>query len=404
LQAKHYEAIFLNIYYNKEFLQMEVLLTNSIGIIIEKESIDLRDGFYYLKKNLEYTKSKYDKLPITPKKIKKITSIFDPFKKYKPSLSRQINANNVTNAWLKCYEILCKYNIFYLLGKEIVHFDNASLPGSFILAAHHYANTNYNGKYTWRASSLIDENALQDTYNLYKNYPKNWEMNDHNGDITNINVIKSIIKNNKSKINLYTSDLGFDVSHAYNKQEIFHMKANASQVLIAINILKPNGCCIIKHYTYFETFTQSYLLLFSKLFEKCYIYKPITSKKLNSEVYIVGINYQPTYYKTYLNKHLYNSIKNDTFLSFIRTEHMRSFRDFIYPSTYKIYNTQITHINKTITIIDYIVRNNISTRKFAKYIRLLIKYDTHTAINAFINIIKYIKPIQNERKLIFSVH
>ena len=65
-------------------------------------------------------------------------------------------------------------------------------------------------------------------------------------------------------------------------------------MLFILYNLKNGGNCVIKHYTFFEKYTLVYLMLFSKLFKECYIYKPFSSKSLNSEVYIVGLGFNDT--------------------------------------------------------------------------------------------------------------
>ena len=104
------------------------------------------------------------------------------------------NTYNVSNAWLKCYELLSYYNIIPNEVKEsYVHFGNAEFPGSFICASHHYiaTKTNWLNKYIWKGSSLVEinelnEQPLADEYALWKNYTDNWLMNKiHSGDVLN---------------------------------------------------------------------------------------------------------------------------------------------------------------------------------------------------------------------------
>jgi hypothetical protein len=173
---------------------------------------------------------------------------------------------------------------------DIRHFDNASLPGSFVLAIHHYVKTLYpTSTYEWAASSYIGAgDHLCDDYKLFENYPEHWTMSEtNNGDITDVRNIDDIIATSQ-KFNLFTSDLGFDASGDYNNQERLHMVANVGQMLLCINLLEDGGNCVIKHYTTFELFTLSYLMVFAQLFDECYIYKPLSSKRTNSEVYVVG--------------------------------------------------------------------------------------------------------------------
>ena len=168
-----------------------ITLTNSIefkNIRNRRVSPELKNSatvkrLLSLQSQLKWGKSKLDKHVdiISADKFSKISSIFDPFKREKYNIEKKIGNYGVTNAWIKCYEILEKFHILdglISLGEnEITHFDNASLPGSFLLSTHHYIKTMYSEyDYSWKASSLIDDSKthLGDSYDLYKNYSENW--------------------------------------------------------------------------------------------------------------------------------------------------------------------------------------------------------------------------------------
>ena len=217
--------------------------------------------------------------------INNVYRSFDPFKDEKAVVSAIVDMP-VTNAWLKCYELLVEFNI-----SGNVHFDNASFPGTFILCVRHYMR----GKpYDWYASSLLDvtENTispLADSYQLYKNNKDKWLMNDHNnGDV--LNLSNQLEWNSKlgGKIDLYTSDLGFDVSSDYSKEEVMHLPANIGQILSGLLTLKKGGSFITKQFTFFEKLTQDIMWLTSTFFDEFYVCKPMTSRSANSETYLVG--------------------------------------------------------------------------------------------------------------------
>jgi 23S rRNA U2552 (ribose-2'-O)-methylase RlmE/FtsJ len=295
---------------------MEILFTYSSNKVCDDENLKLKNKIELkntieLKNILNTAKNKLEvhKNKFGSKLLAKLLSAFDPFRHEKNTLSKYIENNNITVAWLKCYEIISKFNLIDIdkdKYSEFRHFDNASLPGSFILATHHFITTNYpNVVYNWNASSFIPDlnlsaetdnltenfgGLLGDTYELIKNYPQRWTMNkNNNGDTTNMNTMINL--SSFKKVNLFTSDLGFNVGDDFLNQESLHMKANLGQILMCLFLLKKGGNCIIKHYTCLEPLTLSYLSMFGKLFNKCYFYKPISSKQLNSEIYIVGVDF-----------------------------------------------------------------------------------------------------------------
>jgi 23S rRNA U2552 (ribose-2'-O)-methylase RlmE/FtsJ len=223
---------------------------------------------------------------------------FDPFKNERTLVAELGNTCNVSNAWLKCYEIL---NYFKLLPDQLhhadyVHFDNAAFPGSFILSTHHSIKTQkpWHEAYQWYGSSLLSANEqssapLEDKYHLYKNYPENWLMTEtNNGDVLVRGNQIDFCKRLGSKVDLYTSDLGFDVSADYNNQEALQAPANIGQILTGLLTLRKGGSFITKQYMMFEPITLSVMYLAASFFEEFYICKPATSREANSETYLVG--------------------------------------------------------------------------------------------------------------------
>lgn len=228
----------------------------------------------------------------------------DVFRNERKIIKKLINYSyDITKAWMKCYEIISELNLIQSTD-SFIHFDNAAFPGSFILATEHYIKTKTNIKnHSWFASSLLEdvkeskktkytlssEHALQDTYGLYKNYPDRWLMsNEFNGDVLKKANQLHICHMIGAKVDLYTSDLGFNIGDEYEAQEEKHTIYNAGQILSGLLTLKRGGHLVIKQYTFFETLTLNVLYILSTFFKQMYICKPQTSRDINSEVYIVG--------------------------------------------------------------------------------------------------------------------
>lgn len=249
-----------------------------------------------LKSKLNKSKDKLDDV-FKNYKQEKIWKNLDPFKQEKTIIATMGNTINVTNAWIKCYELLLYYDILpKTIDVPFVHFDNAAFPGSFIISTHHLVATqrDYLDLYDWHGSSLFekneqDEDPLEDKYLLYKYNPKRWLMSStNNGDVLLKSNQLDFNKQLGGKVDLYTSDLGFDVSNDYGNQENMQFKANVGQILSGLLTLKKGGSFITKQYTAFESRTVSLIYLVSTFFEEFYICKPVTSRKANSETYLVG--------------------------------------------------------------------------------------------------------------------
>jgi hypothetical protein len=212
--------------------------------------------------------------------------------KYIKSQESSLIPRNISNAFLKCWELLEFIKLYFIDQEEINHFDNASLPGDFIRATQTWLNLNYpNIKYEWMANSLIAPDALEDRFDLMKNNPDKWMMDEKmDGDISDMKNIDYIASKLKYKIDLYTSDLGFNMIDKYKEEEL-HQKCNIGQILLGLKILKIGGIMIIKQFTMFTIISQYILLNLKNMFNQVWIVKPETSKSDNSEIYIVCIDY-----------------------------------------------------------------------------------------------------------------
>jgi hypothetical protein len=346
----------------------KILLSDDLWQFDNKTSVgDSKiDALSEMKKTLAHTKNKLD-VAFKKPKFDQYWRELDPFKYEKYIIEELANTKFVTNAWLKCYEMLTYYDLMNN-DKSFLHFDNAAFPGAFILATNHFIktkNTRADKKYNWVASSLLaaneqDSKPLEDKYKLYENYPDKWLMNsDNNGDV----LIKSNIldwrNRTKHAVTLYTSDLGFDVSNDFNNQELLQCNANIGQILSGLLTLDAGGNMITKQYTFFEPVTIGLMHMLSGLFDEFYVCKPITSRQANSETYLVG--------KNFLGSNTKISVDNITEHAFTRsmfdcleTKKLPIYKcstfseEFVNSVTHastKIFNKQIEKINMDLSII-----------------------------------------------------
>jgi 23S rRNA U2552 (ribose-2'-O)-methylase RlmE/FtsJ len=332
----------------------------------------------------------------------KFWSEFDPFYIYKQGIAELIKIPSVTNATLKMFEMLAKIpdlincesiknktnlnqtnktnlnqtdktnlnqtnktnlnqtkqdNYIDVSESEIITFDNAAFPGAFIISITHYISTYFPViKHQWYASSLIDDtkNRLKDIYRLYELYPDHWLMNkDYNGDVTKKINIKHFNNILPGTVDLYTSDLGFDVTNSYDRQEQLHYYPNVGQALSGLFTLRKGGSFITKQFTMLESYTISLMYVISTFFEEMAICKPVTSRAANSEVYVVckkfigGVHFNHPYIKALLQQ--LDKYNEDNNLKPIALFHPKD-----YPKNFII---NMLQINKTlaenqITVID----------------------------------------------------
>lgn len=250
------------------------------------------------KENLNKAKMLQEPYVSDPRWHKK-SEEYEAVYKIRKTLKISLMDMDISGAWIKYYEICMITSCLERLdSNKPFFFFNGELPGAGLKAVWHLANTLlaelYPDSFTWVASSLLPtkkNTALQDSYGLFKFYRDNWIMNEkYNGDLTNLNNHQYWKDKLSEKIDVYFSDAAGPVTD-YNEQESEHLPIFIGSVLAALQTLKPGGRMIVKYYTMFEALTLSVVCGIASVFEKTFIYKPIGSKRDNSEVYIIGINY-----------------------------------------------------------------------------------------------------------------
>lgn len=233
----------------------------------------------------------------------------------------------ITRAWLKFYEIYCHFNIVsYLLENDghIFAFLNAELPGASICALNHYIKTmKPKANFDWRGSSYVSQwlseekekyehekasVSLEDKYGIWEMNPDKWlmERDVNNGDATDIsnllNFRQKLCPEALCRANLYSHDAGIDVSsesaaekemfgRAFENQEARNTRVHIGCGAAGLLTLAKGGVFIAKQYSILERINIDLLIIYAALFDKFYLFKPITSGVSNSEIYLVGIGY-----------------------------------------------------------------------------------------------------------------
>lgn len=283
--------------------------------------------FEQLKERLNKAKSQMDPIYKQATDDKKygqawayFNKIIDTYSGLKHILEDKYGAQNVSNAWLKYYELYSRFEIVAPDTKTFAAFFNAELPGASLSAFNHYMRTMHpKVEFEWYASSLAPDTTarsreeqakiLGDQYGLWARHRKHWlmQLSDdgakgnnsprNDGDATKVANIHDFATRLKDKnIALYSHDAGIDVSGDFNTQESQNAAIHLGCALAGFETLKSSdkgfgGIFIAKQYTFFETFTWNLLIIYASMFEKFYLCKPLTSRPYNSEIYLVGIGF-----------------------------------------------------------------------------------------------------------------
>lgn len=248
------------------------------------------DAYANIDMKLKAAKSCLDEIP--SKVFNSLSWNLDMYTLLKGTLKAKYGFQISTNASLKIYEMIEELKLIRPTNGRFKAFCNAELPGAFISTIIHYMSTRRpDVGFEWVASSYFpegNESMLGDTYGMYKGHRDNWLMGPElSGDLTDEGTIVRIAAA-AGENDLYTSDAGIDVSDDYNKQEESTALLNFGQIICGLLSLREGGCMVTKQYTFNTKFNRSLILGICCAFEEFYIVKPLTSRPLNSEVYLIG--------------------------------------------------------------------------------------------------------------------
>jgi hypothetical protein len=197
---------------------------------------------------------------------------------------------NVSQAWLKFYEILAETNIIpkNLSGNKTTYksFHLCEAPGSFIDCLDYYIKKETNIKdFNWNAQSykaVKGKSYFGDDFGIIKAYPDHWKWGaDGTGDITkcdNILSYKELCKD----IDLITSDCGIPMFQPGYERILFSS-------MVAISYLLPvDGSMIFKILTPInKPITWNIIYLWFTSFNEFRFFKPIQNSQ-SREFYIIG--------------------------------------------------------------------------------------------------------------------
>jgi 23S rRNA U2552 (ribose-2'-O)-methylase RlmE/FtsJ len=112
---------------------------------------------------------------------------------------------------------------------------------------------------------------------------------DNTGDITKIaNQDEYIRTVGSQKVNIFTSDGGFDFSMDYMAQERFVFPLLLSSTRIGFETLADGGYFVMKFFDCYYKPTRDLVYFLSCFFRSWTLYKPATSRPCNPEQYFIG--------------------------------------------------------------------------------------------------------------------
>jgi 23S rRNA U2552 (ribose-2'-O)-methylase RlmE/FtsJ len=131
---------------------------------------------------------------------------------------------------------------------------------------------------------------------LYKDYRwKDLWGSDNTGNmysVDNINDATNLIRTTyKDGVDLAMGDGGIHIEKDEHLQELYNTRLIIGELLAALKSLKVGGYFCCKLFDTFSPLTASIVYIVALSFNECFIVKPIRSRIVNSERYVVGHRY-----------------------------------------------------------------------------------------------------------------
>jgi 23S rRNA U2552 (ribose-2'-O)-methylase RlmE/FtsJ len=260
----------------------------------------------------------------------------------------------ISRSYFKLWEIFYNFNIFQYAGKRCNCSHLAEGPGGFMEASINYLN-NLRKKncHYWGLTLKPNDEFVPDWNKIKKIFKNEKNYQIEYGDLYNYDeVIDFIFQIKNKEMDLVTADGGFDYSSDFNGQELNSCRIIYSEIALALNILKKNGCFVIKMFDLFTVTSIQCLQLLIEQFEEVYIYKPETSRQANSEKYIVCLYYKNQCDKDFkenllTNIKLWKEKENYIFTNTIDNTLVHELNQF----NKKFVNNQVSHIHSILKMI-----------------------------------------------------
>lgn len=246
--------------------------------------------------------------------------IKDEILKKHPSLP----PSNVTNAFVKFFEILCEYSSILPPLRRSMHY--AEFPGSFVFALQVFLQKNGGDVLDWKMQSFSPpapplptpapdavrprgkynkqntaqtyapvSKPLEDTFGLSKHHPTRLLCPEEAayGDLTNVAAVRYYAEIfSESRVDIVTADGSIDHSSDYNKQEQMCLDLLCGEIASSCLSLRVGGCFICKVFGLLLPQTRSCIAFLHQHFATVDVVKPLTSRCSNSEFYLVCLDFR----------------------------------------------------------------------------------------------------------------
>lgn len=261
--------------------------------------IDSSKNFIFIQNNqlIRQKKEEIDKLENIDNwdKMKKIGNPYELIytsynkKRKNDSISSYIP---ISRSYFKLWEIFYNFDLFkhFQNDQPFIFSHLAEGPGGFMEASYNYMkkNNNNNNNYYYGITLKPHNEYVPDWNKIKKIFDNDKKVQIDYGNLYIYeDVLKYVKKFEEEKAHFVTADGGFDYSNDFNGQELNSCQIIYSEIVIALNVLRKNGCFVIKVFDLFSITSCQFLAILTAHFRIVNIYKPETSRPANSEKYLV---------------------------------------------------------------------------------------------------------------------
>ena len=320
-----------NSYTNMEDNEINIIDGNPYNSYSQNDFTPTND--LYIKQSLETREEMIKDLSdIQYDYYEKIESIFS--QKSERSTNSERSKNKVSTKITKWMEVLSRYMIYVDRKKTYKVLSNGYMPQMFLYALRSITDLDFH----WYTNDTNDTNDTNKKLLEFKKC-KNWM----NIDTTTQEGIDYIDKIMSEKIDIYASYLNKDIHLNLSEQkEIF-----LADILTGLVSLRQNGMLMVNIKSFFTLFEISLLGYVSDMFKEFYIYKPLSSDFLRSEVFIIGRGYKRNETKI---EYLKNNRINKTYPRPLNI----SIYSNILLAAYKFYGRQMYFMDKNMECYNYL--------------------------------------------------
>lgn len=315
-----------------------------------------------LEERLNVAKSKINEYTFNNRwnKCKKLTNVYETIYLSSKKFEQYRNIariNPVSRSYFKMIEIANEF-LMDIISKPAtltcVHL--AEGPGGFLEALIKLRNRTDDIIY---GMTLLSHNKLIPNWSKVLHYQQTHPRlefllgADGTGNLynpANFECLKSV----HNSAHLVTGDGGFDFSNDYNAQESIASKLIFAQIVGALNVQIIGGTFVCKFFNLNSMITIELMYLLVLCYNEIHIFKPLTSRPANSEVYIIARGFKGL--SVDLTTHLIEllSVWGDTNVVSLFNEPLPPvFLEEMRVIHSSICAEQINYIEKTIRLIDF---------------------------------------------------